>query len=277
MRTANRIKDLLRAVATLLVLLLPASGATPNPVETSGYTETTSGRALLKSAIESANSILVSSSAYRLIASWEAVPSELDQSKAIRVYLVEPTSPNFMVQVPYSSCNCILLQKDAYREYLARYSTKLQQMMKIDERHLLAFILLHEVGHVERSDPGQYDGDPSDYNYDDTEQKRIERAADEFAATALVAAAQAKNQVLGFINSMNVQLAITNASWNLMALRLLEGFGGTQLCAKVLFADRKASHPNFELRILTVNDIIAGQRETRELLKAFEACRKVQP
>jgi hypothetical protein len=264
---------LLKIAAILLLSVSKGFAASGNPVVASGYAETSRGRLLLKEALTAVNSILLSSFPYQVIGSWEPDPEDAGRPKVLRVYLVQSSKRNFVIQVPFRSCNCIFLQEEAFRENLSRYSTKLRQMMKIDERHMLAFMILHEVGHVEMGHPGHFDDDPSTYNYADTEQKQKERAADEFAVKALIAAADNKKAFSGFMSSMNVQLAITKASWNLMALRLLDGFGGSVLCSKFLFADKGASHPNYELRVLTVNDIIAKTTESGELLRAFEACR----
>ncbi|MDF0522485.1 hypothetical protein P0R31_35180 [Bradyrhizobium yuanmingense] len=49
--------------------------------------------------------------------------------------------------------------------------------------------------------------------------------------------------------------------------------GPREIRAKNLFADSGLSHPNYELRILTVNDIISNSPTSRELVQQFESCR----
>lgn len=260
------------AFAILFAANAGAASAHPiDPVASSGHSQTRFGRELVKGAIASANAVLASSSEYRLAGSWEAVPRGREPTKILRVYLVAPAQPDFIIQVPYRSCNCVLMQPVAFQRHLENYSTKLSQMMKLEDRQMLAFMLLHEVGHVVQTDAGSTDGAIADHG---TKQKRRERAADEFAARALIAAGQAKSEPMSFLAAMRIQMAVTSASWNLAALRLLDGFGGSVLCSKALFGDVKSSHPNFELRILTVNDIVASSDASRELLAAFEACRE---
>src|SRR3712207_455344 len=104
-----------RALATsamvLQVLNWSASAKPQNPVMASGYVETSRGRTLLKAAMATANSILTQSAGYRLIGSWERAPVDIDSAKLIRVYLVTPTRPPFLIQVPFRSCRCIFVQE----------------------------------------------------------------------------------------------------------------------------------------------------------------------
>ncbi|RXH38638.1 hypothetical protein XH99_00725 [Bradyrhizobium nanningense] len=244
-----------------------------DPVTASGRTETKSGRPLISQAIAIANAILAASSPYKLREGWTPADKDRPATNELAVYLIAPTSPPFVIQVPFKSCRCVFVQEPAFRKSLSAYSGKPKQMLRIEPSHMLAFMLLHEVGHVENGNPGAYDDRAADLNLTETEQKARERAADAFAARALVAASKDTKSTPGFLDAMNVQLAVTNASWNLAAVRLLDHFGGSSLCAKDLFADRGLSHPNYELRVLTVNDIIANTPTSHELVSQFENCR----
>ena len=260
-----------------LILLIPwmvTGVASPlNPVTASGYEEASNGRTLLSAAITLANPVLVSSSDYKLLASWDhSLPP--DAAKTIKVYLVKPAGEQFGIEVPFRSCNCIFLQEEVLLKDLARYSTKLPEMLRIDPKDMLSFMLLHEIGHITHGDLGSFDKSEPDYNFDDNAQKQRESAADRFASDALVAAADPKRDASSFLSALEIETALTNASWNLSALRLIEGFGGSALCSKFLFADRGGTHPNFELRVLTVNNNLSGTPASKELLESFEACRK---
>jgi hypothetical protein len=257
----------------LLVLPGVSYAKALNPVTASGYTETKSGRPLMARAIGAANAILSASASYKLREGWTPAAKNKPVTNELAVYLIAPTTPPFVIQVPFKSCRCIFVQELAFRKGLSAYSSKPKQMLHIEPAHMLAFMLLHEVGHVDNDNPGAYDDGFADINVTETEQKERERAADGFAARALVAASKDTRSTSGFLDSMSVQLAVTNASWNLAAVRLLDHFGGSALCAKDLFADRGLSHPNYELRILTVNDIIANTPASHELVQQFESCR----
>lgn len=236
------------------LLVLPGAGDTkaPDPVTASGHTETKNGRPLITQAIRIANAILAASSSYKLREGWMPADKDKPATNELAVYLIAPTSPPFVIQVPFKSCRCVFVQEPAFRKSLSAYSGKPRQMLRIEPAHMLAFMLLHEVGHVDNGNPGAYDDGSADLNMTETELKERERAADAFAARALVAAPKDTKSTSGFLGAINVQLAVTNASWNLAAVRLLDHFGGSPLCPKDLFADRALSHPNYELRILTV-------------------------
>lgn len=266
------------AAACFSALLLPAAAAKdPDPVTAAEYKEATTDRDFARKTIDLTNSILGAASKYKLTPSWERSRFGPDGKSLVKVYLIRPTKPPFVLQVPFKSCNCIFLQVGAYRNNIFSYSEKFPQMSKLDERYILAFMLLHEIGHINQNDAGHIDQAKGDFNYDDNELKQRELAADRFAAQTLMKSANDKESTSGFLNSMYVQMDISKASFNLQAVRSLENFGGTALCSTYLFADRGASHPNFELRILTVNDILVHSPETSELLRTFEKCRAENP
>lgn len=278
-RAPGRLTKRVTLSVCISLLVLPGAGNAKalDPVTASGYTETKIGRPLITQAIGIANAILAASSAYRLKAGWTPADKDKPATNDLAVYLIAPTSPPFVIQVPFKSCRCVFVQESAFRKSLSAYSGKPKQMLRIEPSHMLAFMLLHEIGHVDNGNPGAYDDASADLNLTETEQKERERAADALAARALVAASKDTKSTSGFLDAMNVQLAVTNASWNLAAVRLLDHFGGSPLCAKDLFADRGLSHPNYELRILTVNDIIANTRTSHELVEQFESCRAPAP
>ena len=260
--------------AVSMVFSVAASAAsTLNPVTATGYEEATSGRSLLSESIALANSVIRSSSNYRLVPSWNPAPGQ-KANKSIQVYLVRASTELFGIQVPFRSCNCVFVQEVVVLEDINKYSTKLPEMLRIDPKDMIAFMLLHELGHIDHGDLGSFDANEPDYNYDDSAQKQRESAADRYASDALVAAANQNRDSLSFSASLEIELAVTNASWNLAALRLIDGFGGSALCSKFLFADRGGTHPNFELRILTVNNNLNGTSTSKELLEAFQACRR---
>lgn len=264
----------------LAFLIFPEVGHTAadavDPVKTMGFEETSRDRSLVERSAASTNDILGQRSRFRLIGSWQPTPLKIDQSNIVRIYLVgsSPKGDDFNIMVPFD-CNCIFVQPKIFDVRLSRYSNASRQMLKVDEQYALAFMLLHEVGHIEHGDPGKYEDKqkPHSYNFDQTDQKEVESAADKFAAETLVAAANDKVNFTGWISSMNTQMAITNISWNLSVIRHLDNFGASTLCSKTIFADDGYSHPNFELRVLTSNDLIVQTSTSHELLKRFEACR----
>jgi hypothetical protein len=220
---------------TIIALAFPngALARTSDPVSAMGYAQTNVGRPLVVEALNITNSILASSSSqYKLAKGWARRAESTTISKEIAVFLIAPTSEPFVIQVPFRSCHCLFIQSRAFHKSLGAYAGRLKQMMHIEPAHMLAFMMLHEMGHVQSGDPGAFDDEAPEFNLTETEQKKRERSADEFAARALMAAAKDTKSTVGFLNAMKVQLALANASWNLAAVRLLNNFGASVLCSK---------------------------------------------
>ena len=152
-------------------------------------------------------------------------------------------------------------------------------MLAVEPRDIIAFMLLHELGHIEHGDPGQVEtaNGEAAINLDKTDQKRQEEAADQFAVDQVAAAGSDTNAAIGWLGSQSIQRALTNVSWNTTVLRLLNHFGASTLCSRAIFGDQDIMHPNFELRILTANDLLANTPESHELLSSFQACRTKAP
>ncbi|MFK4531987.1 hypothetical protein ABIA00_000170 [Bradyrhizobium ottawaense] len=250
-----------------------ASAQATDPVEALGYHQSSEGRSLVQAALKSANAVLSSSSSFRLKPSWSLKDREARSPNDILVFNVATTAKPFVIQVPFQSCRCIFVQEAAFRKSVDRYARNSKKTSEIDPSELLAFMLLHEVGHQESGHPGFMDQESPDLNFDDNEIKARERAADEFAAKALVTASKDGGRVDAFLAAMKLEMALSKVSFNLSGLRIVDHFGGSTLCSKDLFADKGVSHPNFELRILVVNDIISGTATSRQLLTDFERCR----
>jgi hypothetical protein len=264
------------AIAILLGSHARAAQGT-DPVEAGGYRQTTEGRPLVEAASKAANAVLSSSSSFRLKPSWSAGATDDQAPSDIELFIIAATPKPFVIQVPFRSCRCIFIQEEAFRKSIDRYARDSKRTSEIDPSRLLAFMLLHEVGHQQEGHPGYMDRESPGLNFDDNEIKTRERAADEFAARALIAASKDTNRIDAFLRAMDIEMALSKVSFNLTGIRVIDRFGGSTLCSKDLFADRGVSHPNFELRILTVNDIIAGTSTSRQLVADFERCRMPQP
>ena len=208
--------------------------------------ETTAGRDVPEAAAAKASAIL-SASGYSITGSWR--PEAGGRKKTIRIYLIAESDPLFMVMVPYA-CDCILCSQMSSRNGSIATPKRSETMKAIDGTAALAFMLLHEVGHVAHGDPGHLKESEGGHasNLDETKQKAREAAADRFAADALNEAFKPGADVKGFSGAFDVALALTNLSWNLSAIRHIAEFGATPLCSKFAFADDGFTHPNFELR-----------------------------
>lgn len=247
-----------------------------NPVENLGLQETTRGRQLVEDAVAKANAILGSRDGRRFRGSWQAVSVQDPKNEFVPIYLISPGSISsiYSIMVP-TQCGCVFVQPSALEAWIAKYSTASSAMLSVEPPDIVAFMLLHELGHLEKGDPGQFDdvAGQKATNLDQTDQKLREQNADDFAVEKLLAAAADMDAVDGWLDAMNMQMALTNISWNLATIRVLNNVGASLLCTQAVFQDSGYSHPNFELRMLYVRDRLSNTPESRQLLASFEACR----
>jgi len=246
-----------------------------NPVERLGLAETTNGRALVEDAIAKANAIAGTRHAARLFTSWQNTDSAKD---AVTVYLIAPDSiaSAYNVMVP-TNCRCVFVQPRAFEEWVFRRSGASTSMLEVQRADILAFMLLHELGHIRHGDPGQFEAEHgnAEANFLETSQKQRETSADRFAVDLISAASQDSKAVAGWLSANSLQIALTNLSWNLASMRLIGNFGASTLCAKSAFGDSGYTHPNLELRVLTTNALLANTETARQLLDDFQGCRRM--
>jgi hypothetical protein len=247
------------------------SKAPYNPVSEMGLLETTNGRELADRTVTLANSLLGPDAKITLRTSWTAENPGARQ--VATVYLVNTAGAPalYMVVVP-SDCGCIFIQPQRYAAWVTQYSTTLSSMLPISSENVLVFMLLHEIGHIVNRDRGEF-VEPAGENSSGLSTKEREERADSFAVLHLMAAAKRTKDTDAWLNAMHVEMDLANLSWNIQALRQNEYFGSTVLGTPAAFADAGYSHPNFELRILTVNDQISHTAISHQLLESFQATR----
>jgi hypothetical protein len=177
--------------------------------------------------------------------------------------------------VTYRECACVIVNLTALTAWLAQAVGSTSSRLDIDPRPLLAYMLLHEMGHIahdgEIGDRSEAGSAGRSFNLEVTAQKERELAADSFAASA-IRSAIAEGGALG-LSAQWIALTLSKLSWNLMAHRLLDNFGATILNLPSAFWDPGLSHPNLEWRILVVNDMITHSDDSHQLLSDFEKAR----
>lgn len=182
----------------------------------------------------------------------------------------------------YVECGCVLVQASALLSWLKERVGSSDALLSIDPQSLLAYMLLHEAGHISNNEvepdlPSAGASPPrSPFNRDPTAQKERERRADTFAADAIKVAVKFEGTDRG-LAAATIAMALSQLSWNLSVHRLLDNFGGSVLHKPSLFWDGGASHPNLEWRILTVNALISGTEVSHQLLEEFDGARRATP
>ncbi len=110
-----------------------------------GYAETTEDRQLVTESISKSNAVL-SGSSFQLVASWLPHPSD---GVSVPVYLIR-NDPADMIFVP-RNCFCVVIVPQTLSGWLATNSADPNDLA-IADNAILAFMLLHEVGHLAHHD-----------------------------------------------------------------------------------------------------------------------------
>ena len=181
----------------------------------------------------------------------------------------------------YQECRCVLVKAGELQSWLREKTGSSNALLSIDPSALLGYMLLHEIGHlvakhVPIEGSAAAAAPVTQFNRDPTAQKEREQQADRYAAGVLSAAASEMGTARG-LAAAKVGLTLSMLSWNLAAHRLLDDFGATAVRKPALFWDAGYSHPNLELRILTVNAMVDGSETAIQLLKDFQGIREDAP
>jgi hypothetical protein len=256
--------------------MLAAAAASPSetadPVVSRGLTHTAQDRQVLEKAIGRTN-LLLSQAGRTLAASWQLVPAAGGKA-AIPVYLVAaPTGAAALPAAVPRGCVCIFINPAALAAWLKPH-VEGKGRFELDASHLLAFMLLHEVGHIaEGSASGEFvNGTLSQLNIEPSRAKASEEKADEFASDLI--RKHAKPGTNAFLDANFIAMELSKLSWNMQAYRSLDMFGSTALGTPSVFFDQGYSHPNLEWRILRSNYLIQQTTEAQQLLDAFEKARR---
>lgn len=244
-----------------------------DPVDERGFLESLEGRSSAEKAVAVVN-LLVGDSGLRLMPNW--AESQGDASAQVVVYVVDDRLGTVVTPaaVP-NGCRCVFIFPAVLTEWVRRNSSG-PGRMQLDEGQFLAFILLHEVGHLKKGTPGAVfrEGKLSQLNVEPSRAKSAEEDADDFAAD-LLKARKVQTPVGAVSLAANwVVMELTKLSWNMQAFRTLDEFGSFAVGKPSVFFDDGYSHPNLAWRILRVADRIQGTEETRYLLEAFEEARR---
>jgi hypothetical protein len=248
---------------------------TTDPVVAHGLRHTADGQKSASGAIKTANILLESAqSPYRLYASWEDTP-KTEVTSPLPVYMVAapPNTIGKPAAVPVG-CVCVFVNPASFDAWLAKQTTGAGRM-KLDAPRVLAFMLLHEVGHIAKNSTGmEFENDElSELNIDVSTAKLQEQDADEFAVQIVRDAMKRKKPIEPSMEAGWISIALTELSWNMQAHRSIDEFGSTSLGTPSVFFDPNLSHPNLDWRILHCNYLIQGTPEAKALLDSFEEAR----
>lgn len=213
----------------------------------------------------------------RLVLSGRGVKTAPDaKSDDIPVYLVKaPRNARVTPAAVPKGCRCIFVNPDEFNAFIKEQTTG-SGRLSLDARYVLTFMLLHEVGHLSKGTAGAefQNGELSELNIEPSRAKADEDEADEFAAGLVKTLVQQKPVSSRSLEATTVAMALGNLSWNMQAYRSLDEFGATAVGKPSVFFDKNLSHPNLHWRVLRMNNLIHGSKETQELLDTFEDARR---
>lgn len=225
-----------------LVLLAALAGCgrpTQFSADRYGMIEGVRLRSLVHQAIEGTDHYLEGE--VKFAVSWNCPPDR------IPVFILAGAGP-LAIWVP-NGYRVVLLQEENLERFLTYYVGPMSEEQS-SWQAMLTLMLLHEAGHLVHGDAGAYDVtgvQTTGYNRDDTAQKRAEVRADDFAVDAIV-----KLRDAGSTRAMMLEVHLMSFGYNLLKERLIDNFGATGLRAPSAFWDGSDTHPNLELRILTM-------------------------
>lgn len=241
-----------------------------DPVERMGLTGTALGRSLIEKAADLANSWMEPNSGSRFAPAWKA-PDPKESKNIVRIYAISDlhAPAAYMVAVP-THCRCVFVQPRAYENWFQNHLSHDSQTLEVSEERLLAFMLLHEAGHITHGDPGEFDGSETGVlNTGTTVEKQREQNADSFAVEQLKRAMDRRKDVTTWLNAQYASADLANLAFEMQQVREMRFFGSESLGTPEAFYDLGYTHPNFELRLLTVNDMISNTATSHQLLANF--------
>jgi hypothetical protein len=184
------------ALATLLVVV--ASGCqTKSPtvsakgIEEFGLIEAPIDHPAVLSSIRVAHLVLGSSTSVNVVAGWNASAD----ASSMRVFAAtaDGLAENEIMRSD-EACRCVIAQVGAMARWLKFHVGQGEELLDVDIHDLLAYMLLHEVGHIvhgdlpERAESGTSPNHKSGFNLEATAEKGREVAADRYAAGVIAAA-----------------------------------------------------------------------------------------
>ena len=258
-------------LSALVVGCDPGAGPDPNALlDVYGLQSSTNGTSDTDAAIKIVNTVLAKD-ALHLQGTW---PSAVRVTGAVvPVYLVgdRNLTPGDLAFVT-PSCEAIVLHNPPFLSWVASLSDA--DGPSVAPEAMTAFVLLHELGHLRRRDCGREmtSDDQAPLNDQANEDKAQEFAADTVAVTNLRTATQYGNPD-SKVAASRVEMALATTSFYISGRRIVASPGADLLGTPSVFWDIGLSHPNFEWRMLKVNDLLNSTEVSRKLLEDFEAGR----
>jgi len=221
----------------ILLCIVGCQPAPPvqDPVSRMGLTETVLGRSSIEDALAIGNSWMDPAMRVRFVPSW--LRQNGNSTDAIPVYAISAINspPTYMIAVP-SGCRCVFIQPRAYEDWLDRHLSHGGMTLEVDKTRLLAFMLLHEAGHISHRDLGEFDGSGAgSLSTQASTEKQREQSADAFAVEQLKGALARTKDITPWLNAQRVTMDLANLGFEMQQVRQLKYFGAEVLGTPAAF------------------------------------------
>jgi hypothetical protein len=171
---------------------------------------------------------------------------------------------DMVAQVPYG-CPEIVFNAEAF------YHGMQQTMENTDSAiEMLAFLLLHEVGHIANKHYGQFLPAENNVtpNITPSIDKDTEQQADQYVIDLL--RPRIANEIPDeYLVAHRIMAFVSLYSFSLAGMNSLNCFGCRPLGSADIFWDHSRTHENLELRLLKISHEVSPSDTSRELLEEF--------
>lgn len=260
-------------------LLLAGCGAPNSSViapETFGFEPTTSEGALVRGAMKDTNDLLASRS--NLAFTLDEANGNSDNQIPLFVLSSINLTLSDVMWVP-KGCRCVYIHARGLRQWLDKARNADGYGDAFDEREVVAFFLLHEMGHVSRNKPGallEFEDANASQNMKKNDSKAEEEGADAFAEAILKKALESKanDGATAKAISRNISVLATNIY---TAIVLSSTLSDIMCMSPKIYWDWGFSHPNLAYRLVRIAHDLAPTETISTALTDFENCRTKNP
>jgi hypothetical protein len=277
-------KRLHLSLTAAICLLIAACGDVAVPAEsedasalinTYGLTAAPVYQPLVKRALAFADSALgASPSPIRLRAGWE-LGADGGSAATVPVHVVtDGLLSKLDIAFVLEGCQAIIVQGPAFEDWLSDIEgPKETRSLSVDPAATLAFLLLHETGHVAASNchDASFVAGKQVLTLSENDSKANEIRADQFAAQALNATQGKRWEVRNA--AMSVEMAVSTLSFLVSGNRIVSHPGASLLGSRDVFWDLGYTHPNLEWRLLSMSYALHPSPDAQQVLSDFDSNR----
>jgi hypothetical protein len=263
------------AIALTLGLVVSACNKTDRTTvapERFGLARTSRESDLVNQAIAAANTILAGRDS--LVFRYDIRPQSSPDEVPVSILSSLNLSGSDVIWTP-PNCRCVYIQAQALRRWIEQAEYAHGYGSRFDEKYVVAFMLLHEMGHVLQGKSGEYlaSEDPdSNSNVLSTNTKIAESDADSFAESQIVGQLRegGRRAQTASVIVTNIVILANNIYYD---VTLSQGLTEILCLTPTIYWDHGYSHPNLVFRLMGTVNRLAPSPEATRIVADFSDCR----